>query len=41
VPYVWKMALATAKPLPEARYAQARNADSLRHATDPLEIVLP
>jgi len=41
VPYVWKIALAMTKPLPEARWAQARNTDSLRHATDPLEIVLP
>jgi hypothetical protein len=35
------MALAMTKPLPEGRWAQARNAESLRHATDPLEIVLP
>lgn len=41
MPYVWKIALAMTKPLPEARSAQARNTDSLRHATDPLEIVLP
>jgi hypothetical protein len=35
------MALAMTKPLPEPRCAHARNADSLRHAADPLEIVLP